>query len=219
MLDPKLCACQANNSASKQLVLAGNFEAALRGFRTALNYLRHQTDLISFCQRPFPKKTQWLFRITLQSNDDEVSPHNSFCYYNRIMIVDEDEEDDSFISMVILFNLGITYHHSALSSAQDKDASFKKALELYKMVLAVMQQRCDDDNTAHREDSAIRLILLATFSNMGHIYSHGMNPYEEKVCQQHLLALLDIGKLWLDVEEAQVFLINAQQRAEWAPAA
>lgn len=214
--------CQANNEAASKLVL-GDCHSAKEGFRTTLNWLKtgkrpQMTETWGHKGAPIPipigwKTYQYPLRLPFQSDDEVVSPHNTFCYYNRIMMVHEDETDDVILCMVILFNLANTYHHLGLMDpGQD---SVKKALQLYKMALAASQQREDFD----RREDFVRLLLLATFTNMGHIYSHIGNPYGEKVCQQQLVAVMAGTSLFLDAEEARKFQINACQRAEWAPAA
>jgi hypothetical protein len=160
-----------------------------------------------------------LLRLPFYSDDEQASPYNLFCYYNRTMVVLEDESDDSLLCMVILFNLAITCHHFGLTIPEGHEESLRKALALYKMVLAATQQQQQNGKNLTTNDAVVRLLLLATFSNMGHIYSHFMATYEEKVCQQQLNAVLIGTSLVLDAEEARKFLLNARQRPEWAPAA
>jgi hypothetical protein len=163
-----------------------------------------------------------LFRLPFCSDDEQVSPFNLFCYYNRTMVVQEDESDDALLCMVILFNLAITYHHIGLTHPGHEE-SLRKALALYKMVLAATQQQNKNlptgGHTNNNNDTVVRLLLLATFSNLGHIYSHFMETFEEKICQQQLYAVLMGTSLVLDAEEARKFMLNARQRPEGAPAA
>lgn len=227
IMNQRAAACRCNNEAARQLVLTGDAQSAMPGFRMALQYLRSNiennddqhgiTDALS-------SKPTSLFRISFPSKDHEnVSPHNAFCFYHRVMMVlehDDTDIDDNLLCMAVLFNLGVTRHHFGLTKNDDSTtASFQKALELYKMVLAVTQQR--QETSPKKTDATVRLMLLAVFSNMGHIYSHFSRPCEENVCQQQLTAVMaDSACLkLLESDEAQIFRINAYQRAAWAPAA
>jgi hypothetical protein len=219
--------CQTNNQAAGELV-DGNPDAAIRGFRAALEWLRnghihgHDSGCSEAAEHGKITEQQTcrmsaptsLFRLTFCSDDEKVSPFNSFCYYNRTMVVHEDESDETLLCMVVLFNLAITCHHFGLAN-QGREELLRKALALYKMVLAVTQQHSNITGN----DSVVRLLLLATFSNMGHIYSHFTLTYEEKVCQQQLFAVLTGTCIVLDAEEARKFSLNAHQKPEMAPAA
>lgn len=152
------------NNLSVKMMAKGRHQAALKGFRKALNELRSTVkDICSddhFAHRPILVND--LARVPFANDDDAVSPHNDFCFYRRTVWMNKlDLEDENLPSMVILFNLAVTCHSLGLNKSGEY---LSKALELYKMILSVAQEAASIADPAY--DAWVRVLLMAVFSNV-----------------------------------------------------
>lgn len=169
--------------------------------------------------------------IFVSDADDATSPHNSYCFYNRAFelpntpLVESDLEQVKAFSVVMLFNMGITIHHKGLAGGSRSTALLNKALGFYKMILCVHENQ--EDSRAAPPRFAFRMLkvlLMAVYSNMGHIFSHFFNVEESELYRfklQNLLASSPELRSAIASEEYVVFFLNATTTVKqaWAPAA
>ncbi|CAB9508350.1 expressed unknown protein [Seminavis robusta] len=87
-------------------------------------------------------------------------------------------------SVIILYNMGLSYHLSGLSRGSSKELSM--ARDLYKMALTIVETSLAQVHT----DRLLLLQLLALFNNLGHIHSYCYEESDTKQCMTAIKALL-----------------------------
>lgn len=230
-------AIASENNKAVKLLVAGEHGLALLTFRRALHSLRqgiHWEGTAKSLTTSSELTLGSFLRIPIASNalseDNAVSPHNKLCYYFRALWIKCDNHsqspfDDTLLSVVILFNMALTFHHRGLLIGNESDDRLTKALSIYKMILLIAPQPNEVTNPDCQ--ACLKVLLLAVYSNLGHVSSHFMLTSEASLCRNHIVEFLE-GKpnihCMLNDDEYVVFFLNTatykgQNETEWAPAA
>lgn len=103
-----------------------------------------------------------------------VSPDGTFEVYNHIFQIALDDEVDlslhskeeiAVASAMVLYNIGLCLHRSALEKGQIKH--LEAALTVYRKGWTMLTNHCAIDP----KDVGARILIMALCNNMGHIYS------------------------------------------------
>jgi hypothetical protein len=94
-------------------------------------------------------------------------------------------DNDSLRSLVILYNMGLSYHLFALENGCSRQ--IRTAQDVYRMAMSIVDG-CLGDVLS---DARLLLILLALFNNMGHIHSTCYEPIDTLQCMNALNALCE----------------------------
>lgn len=176
----------ASNNKGALLLSAGRHEEALQVFLATLEMIRsrveRQEDEKSSMSLPSTFKPSDACRVSIPSLNG--SPHNSFELYSRALLISEETESEVLLSMVVLYNAAIAYHHQGLQFS----GSMMRAMSMYKMTLSLCEEACK--NATEGEELFIQVFLMAVMNNMGHIFSHFCQADEESACRSKLHALL-----------------------------
>jgi tetratricopeptide (TPR) repeat protein len=209
-------AIQQNNDAAS-LIAAGEYNTAIQELSFALKaYKQVMTEEIDH-EIIQPVKTS-LDQYMVQSlavadcpkachyaNDNE---DRHFMYRQAIHIVPHQNIESNYqasamVSSMIIFNVALAHHLSALASKKHQSTKFHKAATLYQ--LAVNLQ-----HAAQLENNLI--FTMAAVNNLGVIYHQLEDKETATKCFQHLLStvmlLVDCGKTELCCGELDGFLRN-----------
>lgn len=226
-------ACCLNNVAVG-LLKEGKHANALRYFRDGLQDLQdciadsNCTEVDCMQNGIFAPSLLMLSSevISKPCNVDEISPHNMFCFYGRAFellsspLVVCDQRYSRLAGSVLLFNMGVSLHHRGLLKGSSVDF-LNQALSVYGRAATLMHG--DHGSSELSGPSPFKLLLLAVYSNLGHICSHLGLPHA--VRYQHALS-----QLWmsnpelcevLTFDEFSLFSFNATTAGAslWAAAA
>lgn len=162
-------------------------------------------------------------------DDSSSSAHNLFCFYNRAFVFPDTSTSSTIskqmdYSKVILFNMALTLHHKGLVSTSGCDKTttqyLQKALSIYKTIVALQCKKATSSTS-----SFINTLLMAVYSNMGHIYSHFFARQEAIQCRYMINAMLlqSSSRRNMSSEDYVVFFLNTDAtsslKMDWAPAA
>lgn len=94
-------------------------------------------------------------------------------------------DNDSLRSLIILYNMGLSYQLFALESGCSRQ--LRTAQDVYRMALSVVDGCLGD----HLTDSRLLLLLMAIFNNIGHIHSTCYEAFDTAQCMNALVTLLE----------------------------
>jgi hypothetical protein len=206
------------NNEAVRLLASGEHFSAVMIFWSALNSIRTSIMITSKVSlEPMTLQMGSLSKVAISSNSssegDTASPHNEFRFYARALWLNSNENPSTFdersLSLVLLFNLAITYHHKGLLVGNMSDKLLRKALEIYKIIVLLVGARNDLGEPKHEEWR--RFLTIAVASNMGHIFSHFFLMENVIVCRDLLDALLAARhntSSMLDEDDSVIFLTN-----------
>jgi hypothetical protein len=126
-----------------------------------------------------------------------ASPGNLLSLYNHAFVflntkllpsaetVTSQQEIDSvsMLSAVLLFNTALTFHVKGLSDGNSRSKNLRQALRLYSMVTICLLSPQDGFGNMF-------VIQLASWNNMGHIYSHFCEEEKAIQCRARLYRAL-----------------------------
>mgnify|MGYP005856910159 CR=1 FL=1 len=188
----------------------GSFKNALRCFRTASIALNEAGQGPRSCPKiqiasvlpflPVP------LALVSDSQLSRLSPNNMYTMYQQALSFGYDSfitENEVSVGIVIMFNIGLTYHVMALTSlATRPSTAFSSALKYYKITLSLFHTIKDAI-----AESQFALPTLALLVNMGHVYSHYCRRSEAGACQEHARVVLESGaSLCIPETEMQFFV-------------
>lgn len=233
------------NNTAVALLANGKSVQALITFRSAIDSLRsimesERVIVINSAPAAADSSTaiiiedfnpQALTRLPIGTKEAEFSPHNKFSFYCRVLNVNntslisssQPDENDAFLSMTILFNMAVTCHMIGLENR--KDALLQTALTFYNMLLSVVENMRDSAGPVYQ--NLAKIILMATLSNTGHIYSHLCMSNEAEICRGLLTSFLSDSpqtRYSMDTDEYMTFYLNTTSFGTtvtrgWSPAA
>jgi hypothetical protein len=181
----------ALNANAVDLMRRGFLQPAISVFRVAVNGLlqsvgddqEQDMDLTDKVNRTFlPVRSVPLgASISLLLQDQ-----NTFSIFDRPFLIDttnlataDSFADQNFLTVVILFNMGLAAQLLGMQDLRSQQASFKKAMKLYQLASATLERSSDEGNC---------LVCLALSNNMGHIHSHFCEGSETQGCLDCLRA-------------------------------
>jgi tetratricopeptide (TPR) repeat protein len=207
------------NNEAVSLLQQGQHIAALTKFRRALALFNQRTDKDEAyeVQQSDPEATiqedssynsrdgsSLVMSVPIahdMANDDFcISPHNIFIFYARAFLLSPRTSQSNIsqfdLTLVLLFNMGLTCHHNGLVEGNKSSYFLNKALGLYRMIVPLrgdqQQQQAQQSQSQLNSNSPIRILLLALWSNMGHVYSHFFYAEEAAQCGEQLSYLLQL---------------------------
>lgn len=191
------------------------FQIALRKLRSGLSqipsssshYQQQGQQPETVLSREHHKVVQPLaLSSSYAGSDTASSPNNAFCVYKNAFVMNPSCTDGDQIAMVILFNLALTMHLEGLGHGKTT-ARFASALRTYEMVSNLLETVPLDENGTTSSSSGWRLLYLATWTNIGHLYSHFVRVEDVTQCGLRLSGLLAhcSGNERLLAEEDAVF--------------
>ena len=226
------------NNVAVSLLKAGNYASALQQFRDGLQDL--QESIVDSAEADTMNDGIFAPSILMVSSEaihkpynvDDISPHNMFCFYDRAFellsspLVACDQRYSRLAGSVMLFNMGIALHQLGLFPGSSAEF-LNQALDVYERAETLIHGATSihDDNETNELSgpSPFKLLLLAVYSNLGHICSH-LGLLHAGWYQQEL------NQLWtanpelcevLSFDEFSVFSFNATTSGAslWAAAA
>jgi tetratricopeptide (TPR) repeat protein len=202
------------NNNAVNLMRLGNFEKVASDFRSALAIL-HRVDQYEGVDKVTPNCLS-VRSVPLENslfNTSSHQDHHAFSFFDRALVIDNAKlaaassmAGQDCITAVLLFNAGLALHLEGRRNVCLQQTSFKKALQLYKMVFDILERWLDSDNEVNL------LVYLAALNNMGHIYSHFCEGREAQHCLQLLHVVLETVKSsGIDIysDEYNLFSMNA----------
>jgi tetratricopeptide (TPR) repeat protein len=119
---------------------------------------------------------------------------NVFSFYNHAFVFgslpdmatttsQQEGHHDTLISAVLIFNLAMTFYGKGLCARKPKSSKYlRKALQLYSMTISLISDEAGFEG--------LRAIELASWNNIGHIYSHLSEHENAMKCRVHLYQAL-----------------------------
>jgi hypothetical protein len=182
-------------------------------------------------------------RLHMSDVDEDASSHNRFCFYNRSLSIihcpDDGEGSASNnlqavdVSLVLLYNMGLTCHHLGLVTSNKSTAYLRKAHAIYAMIASLpvatdLRAAAGGRATTTHPPPPFHLLLqLALHSNLGHVSAHFFDRFEAQRCSERIARILpyhqgarngSISKqLALADDEFVVFCWNAMAGAVTTP--
>jgi hypothetical protein len=221
------------NNEAVALLCQGKHGEALNMFRQSLNSIRdHVGDAVMEEEDGAPPAAPPLRSVPIASgldDDSSSSAHNLFCFYNRAFELPGETGTATFslseqmdFSKVILFNMGLTLHHKGLVSTTGGEKTttqyLLKALAIYKTIVSLQGKEASSS-------SFTNVLLMAVYSNMGHIYSHFFDRQEAMQCRYMIKEMMfrSASRENMSSDEYVVFFLNTDAtsslKMDWAPAA
>jgi hypothetical protein len=123
-----------------------------------------------------------------------VTPDNTFPFYNHAFVFgslpqitsrtpQQETHHDTMISAVLIFNLALAFYGKGLCADGFKSSKYlRKALHLYSMAISLI-----NGETGFEE---LRVLELASWNNIGHIYSHFSEDENAMKCRVHVYQTL-----------------------------
>jgi hypothetical protein len=189
----------ANNEAVAKL-RNGNHDHALASFRSALEACsQFPTRAFTFEDQGGTEEANSII-VSVALGDcglaesQSVTPENLFAFYNHAFVLrsprditttslQQESHHDAMLATVILFNTAMALYGKALcGGGPSSSRSLTKALVLYSMVISSMTDQ------ARFED--LHAIELASWNNMGYIYSHFSEHENARKCRVYLYQTL-----------------------------
>ena len=96
------------------------------------------------------------------------------------------ENDTCVVSTVLLYNLGLAHHCSAIVAGDRAEDLFRRAQVFYKMAIEVLQKDLCWDTTYPLAE----ILSLAITINMGHIFSCFFDAMEARRCLEWIASIL-----------------------------
>ena len=166
-----------------------------------------------------------------QSSTIALSPHNMFDVYQSAFTLPKRTQVSSVtrmgISMVLFYNLGLAHHLAGLANPEDSCSHLMEALRFYKITVAILKTLPEDETAqpAHVPMVDSYCLMLASLTNLGHLFSHFWSMTEALNCRQAMDQLLDTPKV-MTLSEADgeffftsVYTYETSQLGVLAPAA
>ena len=212
-------------------LLEGDHAGALALLQTSLTCAKaglaaQDTPLLQEVRRGMPFQ---LYALPLELEKPGESPRSScpgsiFTFYDAALVSQEMCGDVELLfaaelSAMILYNLGLVYHRSAVMTGST--AYFSKALKLYDVAASIVLAPGAEFNFYHD----MTLLRLALYVNMGHIYSNFFEQEGTTKCAegiQKLLSTSDVNALTPELRKLffeNTFVTEEQRRLNLAPAA
>ena len=201
-------------------------QSALTSAKLGLTEAEQDTPLLQDIRRGMSFQ---LFSLPLgleESCDNHRSscPSSVFTFYNSAVISEEMcAEAETFfateLSAMILYNLGLIYHRSALMTGSTM--YFSKALKLYDVAASIVLAPGAEHNFYHD----LTVLQLALYVNMGHIYSNFLEQDGTMRCAEGIQNLFrSVNTNCLNPETRKLFNQNmfatqAELHLSLAPAA
>jgi hypothetical protein len=145
--------------------------------------------------------------------------------YECAFLISSQDIDEQSITAALLFNLALVNHCRAVYLGQSKN--LKTSLQLYEMVLDIIQFQVDERNYTRNFDD---LLILATFNNCAHVHSQQFHHQEAKYYFNSLRQAIRTASLRLEDQQSALseddysfFVLNAMclhgEEVKVAPAA
>mmetsp|Transcript_20019 Transcript_20019/g.41833 ORF Transcript_20019/g.41833 Transcript_20019/m.41833 type:complete len:217 (-) Transcript_20019:707-1357(-) len=124
------------------------------------------------------RRGERLSPVDISSTPTETAHDTFFSMYKKAFRVSEREDDHAILSVVLVYNVAVTYH--VLGSSYGTASDLKKARQLYTRVYSALTEDLQD-NLGEKA-----ILLLATCNNLGHVHSLLMNNREALFSFRHL---------------------------------
>jgi hypothetical protein len=132
-------------------------------------------------------------------------PTSMFSFFNRAFLIAADESalkmmhmHERRVALVLLFNSGLAFHNQAVQTKNDVAkirTCFEAALAFYEEAVGVLVQECDSFILKETTDCAeFRLLIMALFNNMGHIFANTCDFENAKICCDWIRQILAVGE-------------------------
>ena len=226
----------ALNNTGIQNLHQGFFAEAVRSFRMAVacltdnnnnNNNNNATNASTTTRDDTNKKLLPVSRQHLEcihaSTILESSPYNSFEVCQATLIFPRMDSLANFraeVSIVLAWNLGLTYHFWGLAQSEGSQRNLQQALELYKFVMATLESA---QELALK--NGIWALALGLLANMGHIFTHFWCIAQAKACIERMEQVLNsTSAVWELCPEDEEFFVSvvafaSAQHFTTAPAA
>jgi hypothetical protein len=194
MSNPMVDAVVDANDEAVAMLLNGDHDHALASFRCALEAC-HQFPFTFEDQGGTEETNSIIASVALGDYESHsVTPDNLFAFYNHAFVLgsspdittrtlQQESHHDAMLPTVLLFNTAMTLYGKGLcGGGPNSSKSLTDALILYSMVISSMTDQ------ARFED--LHAIELASWNNMGYIYSHFSEHENARKCRVYLYQTL-----------------------------
>ena len=132
-----------------------------------------------------------------------ASPHNMFDVYQTAFFLPK----QSFMSasqtaVVVLYNLGLVHHLTALARPQDSRSNFMEAQRFYKQSVTISRQ------LLVLPENFLGLVL-GSLVNLGHVFAHGWNATDAEMCRSAVDQMLLLPSVTSLSSHDEEFFFNA----------
>jgi hypothetical protein len=184
-------------------LLEGNHRGALTLLESALTFAKLGLDgqelpilqsvrkTVSFQLYALPLETE-ASEESHQPYQSSICPGSLFSFYNAAIISPEMEGDVELafapeLSAVVLYNLALVYHRSAIMTGSTP--CFLKAVRLYNVAASIVLGHSPENSRDDSNDETMVSLQIALYVNMGHIYSNFMDIEGTIRCARGILDL------------------------------
>eukprot|EP00977_Amphora_coffeiformis_P009143 scaffold2072_cov162-Amphora_coffeaeformis.AAC.11 len=194
-----------NNEAVHVFLSRGSHETCINLLLKAMDGLRHAASVQhNMATKQAPNDACFSVVPMEEAGSSKLmaaSPSNTFTLYPQAFTIQcnggMDQRSSLELSVVLLFNIGLTYHLRAMRRPTACQSDFKEALRYYKLGLTLVCQNGSEGS----DSSILYLISLALLNNAGHVFSHfGFSP-QANVYRERMEDLLDNDTLFGIPEE------------------
>lgn len=148
-------------------------------------------DDSDFCESVETKKQPVHPGIFLEVPATSVEQTSLLTVFNKTVILPDIknllEDDVSLLPTVLLYNLGLAHHCSALVYGDCSEKLFKRAQDFYKMAMDIVQK----DMYCEANHPLAEILSLAITNNMGHIFSCFFDAIETRRCLEWIAAVIE----------------------------
>jgi hypothetical protein len=130
----------------------------------------------------------------LFESQSATTPENLFSFFNHAFLFRfrpstalgsaQQEEYFNMLTTVLVFNMALTQHRRGLVDEHNSSQNLRKAIRLYQLATTTSLLTNQDDF------QDLHAIQLASWNNVGHIYSHLSEHENEMKCRVHLYQAL-----------------------------
>jgi hypothetical protein len=205
------------NDEAVAMLRNGDHDHARASLQRALEVVQQYIHICSFPGEP-PETCHYSpsqpLRVEQQENEDEngretnriivsvalgdyglaesqtTTPDNTFSFFNHAFLfrfrpsMPMRSSQQEMLTTVLVFNMAITLHSRGLAEEHDSSQNLRKAIRLYRLAMTSSLL------TSQVDFQDLHAIQLASWKNVGHIYSHFSEHEKAMKCRVHLFQAL-----------------------------
>ena len=118
--------------------------------------------------------------------EELYSPNNAFSLFNHIFLLNESTSSVDEAAMVLLYNFALALQIRGLLYC--KSLFLRKSLRVYHLLNTMLESR-----SYMLQGRGWQLLMLAVWTNMGHIHSHCARKVHAKECGDRVRELLQLS--------------------------
>lgn len=199
------------NCQAIHLLTEGHFQRANVVLGSALQQLRQRADSTESSTDCVGKNEEFNFLYaTPLTNDKFEHIQGEFVFYDKAFFVDDlqracykinIDQQIEIATTVVLYNMAMTYHLHGIIKGES--SALQKATHLYNLCV----QALDEETLDHAP--MMQKLLLATYNNMGHIYSLFCDRDKVSSCKETVAAIMrGFNICYLSEDEVDFFHLS-----------